>query len=121
MDLAKIILPASSPWRERIDQAAQMAQQLPSSKDGVAQLMAQQGKRKQDLEAAINSLNSPLIQNLLGRVPGLSGVLQGAANELVNDPNFGGMTNSNANPASQQMATNGNSALSLAERLRRLG
>lgn len=87
--IAKAILPANSPWRERIDQAAEMAKSFSPNKDGVAQLMSAYGKKKTDLEKAIGMLENPAVKNALSRIPGLGGLLNNAANELMKDSNMG--------------------------------
>lgn len=87
--VAKAFLPANSPWLERIDQAAEMAKSFSPNKDGVSQLMAACGKKKSDLEKAIGMLENPVIKNALSRVPGLGGLLNNAANELMKGPNMG--------------------------------
>lgn len=80
--IARALLPAS--WKDRIDQAEQLAKTFSPGKDGVAQLMAQHGKNKRDLQNAIKLLDNPILQKTLGRVPGLSDAIHGAANELLN-------------------------------------
>lgn len=116
-NMAKVLLPSNSPWIEKIDQAAQMAQQFSPSKDGIAQLMAQHGKNKRDLQQAISMLNSPIIQDTLGKIPGLSNTIQQAANEISNDPNLG---NTASHQIASQQTQQTNSATSLFERLKKL-
>lgn len=87
--IAKAFLPANSPWIDRIDQAAQVAQNFNPSKDGVSQLMASYGKNKSDLHKAVGMLENPFIKNALSRLPGLGNILNDAANELMNDPTIG--------------------------------
>lgn len=119
--IAKAVLPANSPWLERIDQAAQMAKSFSPSKDGIAQLMAAQGKKKSDLIEAVKMLEHPLVNNLVGRVPGLKNILNGAANELMKDPNMGaGNTSDYGNSGTGSMPNSGSSFESLQARLNRL-
>lgn len=122
--MAKLILPK---YAGMIDQAEQLAKQLPQSKDGIAQLMAREGKRNKDLQDAIKMLDNPWIQNTLGRVPGLGSMLRNAASELSNDTNFNSGMNNNPTP---DMGSMGNpnppvhsgpgSAQNLLARLKRL-
>lgn len=88
-NLAQTLLPANSPWREKITQAAEIAKQFQPNKDGVAKLMHAYGKRNSDLLEAAKMLDNPIIKNTLGRVPGLDSMLRNAANNLTNDPQFG--------------------------------
>lgn len=119
--IAKAILPANSPWIERIDQAAQMAKSFSPGKDGIAQLMAAHGKKKADLIEAVKMLDHPIVNNLVGRVPGLRNILNGAANELIKDPNMGaGSTSDYSNMGTGQMPGSGSSFDSLQARLNRL-
>lgn len=117
--LAKVFLPNNSPWIDKINQAEQMAKQFAPTKDGIAQLMAQHGKTKKDLQQAINMLNNPIIQNTLGRVPGLSNTIQNATNELVNDSSFGNPDNVENNQSVHNPQTSENTD-SLFARLRKL-
>lgn len=122
--MAKVLLPK---YAGQIEQAEQLAKQFSPSKDGIAQLMAQHGKSKKDLQDAIKMLDNPFIQNTLGRVPGLGNMLRSAASELSNDANFNSGVNNNPIP---DMGTTGNcnppiqggseSAQSLMARLKRL-
>lgn len=82
--VAKALLPANSPWRDRIDQALELSKQFAPTKDGVAQLMAQQGKNTRDFQNALKMLDNPIIKNSLGRVPGLQNTIKSAASEFLN-------------------------------------
>lgn len=113
--VAKAFLPANSPWLERIDQAAQMAKTFSPSKDGIAQLMAAQGKKKSDLVEAVKMLENPQVQNFLGRIPGLGKILNNAANELMKDDNLGNSSVNNCGNTSS-----GSSLEDLQARLNRL-
>lgn len=77
--LAKLLFPNKA---QVIDQAASMAQNFTPSKDGVAQLMAQYGKTRQDMQNAVKMLDSPLAKTLMNKVPGLETALRSAANEV---------------------------------------
>lgn len=122
-NLAQTLLPANSPWREWIPKAAEMAKGFQPNKDGVAKLMEAYGKRNSDLLEAAKMLDNPVLKNTLGRIPGLNTMLQNAANNLTNDPQF---NSGAANPAAPHMdnpvinAPSSSSASSLSERLKRL-
>lgn len=62
-----------------------MAKGFSPTKDGVADLMQQWGKTREDLRNAVNMLDSPLIKNTIGRVPGLSDAVNRGVTELMND------------------------------------
>lgn len=109
--MAKVFLPANSPWLQRIEQAAEMAKQFSPSKDGIAELMAQQGKSRRDLQSAIKMLDNPVVKNTLGRVPGLNKMIRGAANELSNDSNFNDNDSSFQTPQNQNIGNDGVSDL----------
>lgn len=113
--IAKAFLPANSPWLERIDQAAQMAKSFSPDKDGIAQLMARYGKDRSDLRKAVGMLENPAVKNALSRVPGLSNLLNNAANELMKDSNIGG-----TDKQVSTTANSGNSFEALQARLDRL-
>lgn len=89
LGVAQALLPANSPWRQKIEQAAKMASQFAPTKDGVAQLMAANGKRRSDLLAACKQLENPTVQRVLSYVPGLGDAVRNAASELQNDQSFG--------------------------------
>lgn len=115
--IIKAILPANSPWLERIDQAAKMAKSFSPNKDGIAQLMTAYGKNRDDLKKAVGMLENPSVKNALSRIPGLNNLLNGAANELMNDPASGfGSAGGNADKSN----INDNSFDSLQARLNRL-
>lgn len=78
---AKFLFPAKA---DIIDKALGMAQQFQPSKDGVAQLMQQYGKSREDLRNAAGMLNSPMAQKVLSRIPGLGDALREAASEINN-------------------------------------
>lgn len=125
MDLSRIIgliktfLPKNSPWFQKIDQAAEMAKGFAPNKDGISQLMEAYGKNRDDLHKAVGMLENPMVKNLLSRIPGLGQILNGAANDLMNDPNIGvGNSNKEANCGSRRAS--GNSLDSLQARLERL-
>lgn len=77
--LAKLLFPNKA---QMIDQAASMAQNFTPNKDGVAQLMAQYGKRREDIQNAVKMLDSPIAQKYLSKFPGLENTLRGVANEV---------------------------------------
>lgn len=110
--LAKLLFPNKA---EMIDQAASMAQNFAPNKDGVAQLMAQCGKRNEDVRNAVKMLDSPMAQRFLSKVPGLESALRNAANEVQDAtlPNTG-------MPPMQGMPQNVSTGNSLADRLKRL-
>lgn len=110
--MAKVFLPANSPWLQKIEQAADMAKQFSPTKDGIAQLMEQQGKSKRDLESAIKMLDNPIIKNALGRVPGLDKTIRNAASELTNDYGMSGNNGySSSMPNNQNFGNDGVSDL----------
>lgn len=88
VDLAKIFIPENSPLRGRIEKAAELARGFSPSKDGIAQLMAQYGKNRDDLRQAVKMLDNPVVQNTLGRVPGLEKILRQMGNTLASDPSL---------------------------------
>lgn len=113
--IAKAFLPANSPWLERIDQAAQMAKSFSPNKDGISQLMAQYGKDRSDLRKAVGMLENPAVKSALSRVPGLSNLLNNAANEIMKDGNICG-----SDKQAPTTSNSGNSFESLQARLNRL-
>lgn len=88
VDLAKILIPENSPLRGRIEKAAELARGFSPSKDGIAQLMAQYGKNRDDIRQAVKMLDNPVVQNTLGRVPGLEKILRNMGNSLASDPSL---------------------------------
>lgn len=122
-NLAQTLLPANSPWREWIPKAAEMAKGFQPNKDGIAKLMQAYGKRNSDLLEAAKMLDNPILKNTLGRVPGLNSMLQNAANNLANDPQFNSNGASPATPPMNNPVMNtpaSSSTSSLSERLKRL-
>lgn len=83
--MAKALLPANSPWLNRIEQAANLAQGFSPSKDGIGQLMAKYGKNREDLQSAIKQLDNPIAKKFLSHIPGLDSQIRNAANELSHD------------------------------------
>lgn len=102
VDLAKVFIPENSPLRGRIEKAAELARGFSPSKDGIAQLMAQYGKNRDDLKQAVKMLDNPVVQNTLGRIPGLEKILRNMGNSLVSDPSLENHGDNN------QMQTGGN-------------
>ena len=125
-NLAQTLLPANSPWRGKIAQAAELAKQFSPNKDGIAKLMQTYGKRNSDLQDAVKMLDNPILKNTLGRVPGLNSMLQNAANNLANDPQFNAGAASptapqmNNNPGSSSPVNSSFQPTSISERLKRL-
>lgn len=125
VNLAQTLLPANSPLRQIIPQAAEMAKQFSPNRDGVAKLMAAYGKRKSDLQEAVKMLDNPILQNTLGRIPGLNSALRNAASNLANDPQFtsGTLNNQFDQPINNNPSipnANSFSSSSFSERLKRL-
>lgn len=111
--LAKLLFPNKA---QMIDQAANMAQNFTPNKDGVAQLMAQYGKNRQDMQNAVKMLDSPMAKTVMSKVPGLENALRSAANEIQ-----GGMSTNQAAPPMPNMPTaHSGGSNSLAARLAKL-
>ena len=118
--IAKMVFPK---WAERIDKAQELAGQFHPSKDGVAQLMQQYGKNRDDLNQAASMLNNPAFQNTLGKIPGLSQLLSQGADALLNDSGVNGQSATPATPAGNAATppAGGGDAADLFARLKRLG
>lgn len=96
LGLAKSILPADSPWMQRIEQAQQMASQFQPNRRGLDQLLAQYGKSKDDIAAALPMLNNPIISGTLNKIaPGIVDRLQQTGSMVLNE------TNASARPVTQ--------------------
>lgn len=119
LGVAQALLPANSPWRQRIEQAAQMASQFAPTKDGVAQLMAANGKRRDDLLAAVKQLDNPIVKKAMGFVPGLSDAVRSAASELERDQSFAGNPGTSS-PHRDNYSTSDSSYNDIMERIKRL-
>lgn len=84
--MAKALLPKDSPWLGRIDQAQQLASQLPQSRSGLEQLMAQYGKSKQDVAKAMQMLQNPMVAGALNRVaPGMADRIRQTGESVLNE------------------------------------
>ena len=83
LSIANSLLPQNSPWRQKLEQAKQIADQFPASKEGVEQLMKHYGKNRSDLVKALSALDSPIVANTLGRFPGMTDALKSCGSKLM--------------------------------------
>ena len=110
--IAKAMLPKDSPWLARLDQAQQLASQLPQSRSGLEQLMAQYGKSKQDVAKAMQMLQNPMVAGTLNRIaPGMAERIRQTGESVLNEP---------GSPASSAPSVPSDGASSLRDRLSRL-